>query len=387
MNGIEKSYCSVCIGALTSAWRALMESSAAELLVKSKYGKGDTLGLDAIPEIVISKRLNDFDRHSILITEEQDKFAQRRWPADPSPILQPLIFFSDPTDRSKFLKMFFEKVSEGSPTKKIGELLAEKDSVKIWEDIKDAGAPASITGATSSITCVRKGEIIFSVILNYITREIFIACSIGTLWVTLPKFDEAHLDSIDLEYVRREGKTLNFPPSQLTCPLPDDHKRFVTFLGKEGYAENFHDSMIFVDEPDKFLHQKEPGGPSRILYLSELQKNFGSIGFILANGEKIGEWIHWLAFAKFVKNEFGKNALSIFEISLDRPWTKEGVLMSTSPIYSVFCEGEELTSLDLSRFKYFPLPSRFRSMLLVTPSDNERIIYIMRKHKYREIRI
>jgi len=37
------------------------------------------------------------------------------------------------------------------------------------------------------------------------------------------------------------------------------------------------------------------------------------------------------------------------------------------------------------RLKNFEHPSRFRSMLVVTPHDNERIIYTMRQHNYREV--
>ena len=107
MQGIESTYCGVCINALIGAWRALMEASTTEVLQKTPYGKGDTLGLDAITEITISGRLYEFDQHAILITEELDSQAHRRWPTDSDPVKQPLMFFSDPTDRSIQLKQFF----------------------------------------------------------------------------------------------------------------------------------------------------------------------------------------------------------------------------------------------------------------------------------------
>ena len=86
MQGIESAYCNICVGALASAWRALMEATGIDVLSKVPYGKGDTLGLDAIPEIIIAGRLNNFDAHAILITEELDEAAKKRWPSDSDPI-------------------------------------------------------------------------------------------------------------------------------------------------------------------------------------------------------------------------------------------------------------------------------------------------------------
>lgn len=382
MQGIERVYCDVCIRALIKAWQALMEASTVELLNKVKYGKGDTLGFDAIPEIIISERLKEFDNHALLVTEELDKISLRRWPTDADSIRQPLMFFSDPTDRSSQLKSFIETMAKDKPLDKLGELMAE-GTIEKWESLFEP--PAIITGATGSITCVRKGAIIFSVILNYITQTLFVASPVSISRFQLPSFQTKNLEEVGFSTIVKNGTELSFLASDSICQSAPDFKRFVTFLGKTGYRENFVDSMIFIENPDDFLHHKVPGGPARILYLSELQKEYGPIGFILANGEKIGEWIHWLAFAKFAKNPQGGQALKVFEISLDRPWTKEGILMSTSRPYSLFCNEGNTTYMDISRLRNFNHPSRFRAMLVVTPFDNERIIYIMHEHEYREI--
>lgn len=383
MQGIERTYCDECIRAVIGAWKALMETSAAEALSKVWYGKDDTLGLDAIPEINIYEKLLNFDNHAILVTEELDDVAKKRWPNDADPIKQPLMFFSDPTDRSKQLKKFIERISAERPLFQIGKLMADVDAETVWESLFEA--PAAITGATTSITCIRKGAIIFSVVLNYITRVIFAATPIGIFQLRLPPFYDDRIQAINISHIVSSGQPLIFIPAKDSCRAPEDAKRFVTFLGKTGYRENFEDSMIFVENPDSFLHHTEPGGPSRILYLSELQKGYGPIGFILANGEKISEWVHWLAFVKFARNIDGGKMLRVFEISIERPRTKEGILMSTSPAYSIFsCDGNE-GYIDLSRLKNFAHPSRFRSMLVVTPFDNDRINYVMKQHKYREV--
>ncbi|MDD5342073.1 MAG: hypothetical protein PHI73_01945 [Patescibacteria group bacterium] len=383
MQGVERVYCDVCIHALVAAWRELLDSPASETLRHTKYGKGDTLGLDAITEIIIHDRLCDFDRHAILVTEELDDDARERWPTDAEPIRQPLMFFSDPTDRSRQLREYIETISRETPIRRLGLLMGRDKGIQVWERMFEK--PAMITGATSSITCVRKGQIIFSVILNIVTQTIFVATPLGNVVMRLPRFGDPVCDQVDLNYVLGHGRPLIFPPAKITCQRPDDFKRFVTFLGKEDYEKNFIDSMVFVENPDDFLHHTLPGGPARILYLSELQRGHGPIGFIMANGEKIGEWIHWLAFAKFAMREHGGHQLRIFEIAIPRPHYKDGVLMSTAPAYSIFSQLGSTVYLDVSRLRTFETPSRFRSMLVVAPFDNERIAHIMRQHCYREI--
>ncbi|MDD5032258.1 MAG: hypothetical protein PHR36_04440 [Patescibacteria group bacterium] len=384
MQGIEKSYCDACINAVIGAWRGLMEVYFTEALRKVGYGKGDTLGLDAIPEIRIINRLTEFDPHAILITEERDDNVRRSWPTDADPIRQPLMFFSDPTDRSIELEKYFQRLSQEDPMAKIGVLMNKVEKETIWEEVSKE-APAIITGPTTSITCVRKGNIIFSVILNYVTSTIIVATDIGIIWYRLKAFDDPDNEKIVLDEIIRKGQRLNFPSVKETGYTSDDCMRFVTFLGKSGYRENFNDSMLFVENPDNFIHHKTPPGPPRVLYLSEFQKGHNPVGFVLANGEKIGEWLPWLSFVKFAKNGNGHQALRIFEISLERPWTKYGMLMSPSLPYSLFCENNGRSYLDMSRLRNFDRPSQFRSMLVVLPCDNERIIGVLLQLQYRDV--
>ncbi len=383
MQGIERKYCDVCIDALIGAWRELMEVSCAETLRTVRYGKGDTLGLDAIPELTIASRLKEFDSHAILITEELDDQAHRRWPKDSDPTKQPIMFFCDPTDRSIQLKEFFERISEKNSIAKVRELMKDCDPEKLWEEMFEP--PVIITGSTAAITCVREGEIIFSVILNYIASTICVATGIGVHWYKLKNSSNSENEKITLTEIFKNGEKLCFHGiGELGYSL-DDCQRFVTFLGKKGYRENFNDSMLFVKNPDDFLHHSRPPGPPRPLYLSEFQNKHGPMGFILSNGEKISEWMHWLSFVKYTRNENGDYALRVYEISLERPWTKNGMLMSTSSAYSLFCEEEGKQYLDISRLRNFKRPSQFRCMMVVVPYDNERIIHVLEQHQYREI--
>lgn len=383
MKGIERSYCDVCINALVGAWRTLMESYFIDVLGRTIYGKDDTLGLDAIPELTITHRLLDFDPHAILVTEECDDQNRRRWPTDSDPTKQPLMFFSDPIDGSRELCEFLRKTLNTDCNERVGDRLAQVDAEKSW--VSMFNGPASITGPTSSITCIRKGEIIFSVILNFITRTLIVATDVGIFSHTLKDFPDKANEKLTLSEVVTGHRQVFFPGARESDFSPDDCKRFVTFMGKAGYAENFRDSMTFIPEPDKFLYSRVPVGPSRPLYLSDLQCGDEHIGFVLANGEKISEWIHWLAFVKFAKNASGGTALRAFEVTIDRPWTKRGVLMSTAPAYSIFCIQPNANYIDISRLRHFEHPSQFRCMVVVTQYDNEHIIYALEQRQHREI--
>lgn len=386
MEGIQKMYVNFGIQTVINAWKHLMGVSAEEALSEVRYGKTDTLGMDAFPEIRIKECIANFSSEAILVTEETDEISAGCWSENPDKFLQPLIFFSDPLDRSKFLKRFLEKKTIDLFTK-VGDIVSEQEATKYWESAEEE-TPMMITGATSSLTCVSKGQTVFSVIVNVITQTIFVACPAGIFYLKLPPYNDVRsLEKIDLDYVMRKGKEVKFVSAKKVCKTSDDFQRFVTFLGKTGYRENFDDSMIFLgDQADKHLCHSEPGGPSRILYLSEFQNSCGPIGFILANGEKIGEWIHWLPFVKYAKNSDGEKALKIFEIYTKRGWNKEGILMSPPPPYSIFRhkKGED-HYLNISRLRGLDRPSHFRSMIVVTPYDNEIMISIMRKHNYHEV--
>lgn len=391
MQGKEIAYCNLGLKVITGAILELMNIPVEEALSKVKYGKGDTLGLDAVPELSILDGVNTFDNMAVVITEETDKFTAPYWNDSSNPKDQYFMLFSDPTDRSKFLQYFLEKLANGSMGKQIGELLEEKNAVELWENLdwpkKYNEKPAKITGATTAITCIYQGRVIFTVIGNYITQTIYLACQAGIYEFQLPIYNERDkFSQIDLDRVIEEGKKIAFPSAGFICKKADDFRKFVTFLGKSGYAENLKSSNIFCSETDKFLHHPEPGGPSRILYLSTFQQGHGPIGFILYNGEKIGEWIHSLAFVKWARNNYGNPALKLFEISTQNAMFKEGILMSNTESYSIFRFSDiHGKYLDLSRLQPFATPSRFRSMLLATQADNRDINNIMYKNSYREV--
>lgn len=390
MQGIEMFYADACIHAVLAARRALMHMPIVQALGKTRYGKGDTYGLDGGPEIAIKEFIHRLKDDALLVTEETDAQFGSHWSDSTQ---YPVTFFCDPTDRSKFLRLFIERANtSGKDDRKVGELLYGCDREAEWRGIFPAEKPElplSIVSPSTAITCVRHGKPLFTAIVSYLTDQIYIAGPTGTFMLKLPDYRNTKaVQEIDFAFITNHGQPLHFLPAQEMCPTDDDCLRFSTFLGKPGYQENFDATAMFVGRiPKDFLHHSEPGGPSRALYLSELQRGHGPMGFVMSNGEKIGEFIHWLPFVMNGKSADGQKALTAYEVSIERPWTKEGVLMSTSPPYSIFRERADRGGhyLDVRRLRKFEHPSHFRSTLVVTQADNGTLRGIMGQHCYREI--
>jgi len=388
MIGIEEAYCNTLIKALLLANYALLETTVVDALQHtSLWGKGDTLSLDAIPEIAILECLKNFDQHAIMLTEEFGKDADPLAKSDQQRHGSlPTFFICDPTDRSAQLKYYLKTIDiKEDASIKVVEALKRPQCKEEWE--RDHGSPCTITGAFSAITCIRRGLPICSALLNYITQELFVACSAGIYRMTLPPHDD--IDSwqiIDFRHLQKNGKAVYFPQVK-----PEHWKHFVTFVGKEGYEENLRGSKFINDDTiKKDLFYDQPGGPSRVLYLSDLQPENHPIGFIVANGEKIGEWIHWIAFCRFAisPNDQRKSALRLYEMSAERPYTKDGILMSPSPAYSIFKLIDLINKksiIDVERLGNFPNPSRYRGMFLLATSSNQMALQNANQHGHRAI--
>jgi hypothetical protein len=385
MYGIEKAYGNAVIQALLHANGNVMQSTVdGALRVTPRYGKSDTLGLDAISEISIGERVKEHDQHAVLITEEQNNWPgfYSTVPADPNSFRT--FFISDPTDRSADFANFLGKVKD--KRMRVFDAMKEAGARAQWE--ADSSAPCSITGPFCAITCIRRGVPIFSAFVNYLTQEMYMACTAGVFKIPV-NYGERPMESLTVDLIRSEGEHVDFSIQPKTY---EGMKNFVTFLGAEGkagYLENFQDSHLMEDDDlEKRIIFRKPGGPSRILYLSAMFGKNQDIGFVLANGEKITEWIHWITFVRFARSarDLGEPVLHMYEVWHPRPHTKEGVLMSTSPNYSIFrqLEGGGMV-IDLSIFQRFVNPSKIRSTLLVCLNSNSWVQQMVQRYGYRKI--
>lgn len=394
MQGVEIAHMNAAIAATLKAFYDFRHSTVGDALQPiDAYGKKDTLGMDAGPEITIWEELVRYDSGAVVVSEEIGskgaKFNDTFNPNDSRSFRT--VFICDPTDRSNQLKEF---LGEFPRQRKVGDIFNDPNTSVKWED--RYGMPASITGSTSAVSCIRRGVPIFTVIINYITQQMTISCAAGNRIV---KLSNEYTDTLDLRYILANGEAIVFPYLDGNVV---NMRKFVTFLGdakKIGYMENFRDSGLVSKEQaadkalleeflERFLHYGKPGGPSRALYLSSLQPRSAPIGFVLSNGEKIGEWIHWLSFVQYARSQSDDSqpALVLYEVSQDRPWTKEGVLMSTPPNYSVFREYNGKLYIDTNWLLRMPNPSQLRSTLIVAPYDNRWAVSSSSQSGYRPIR-
>lgn len=383
MHGIEKALCNASINAILAAYYALMRADVNEALRPVlKYGKGDTGGYDAMPEITIGERLRRFDPSAMFITEETGTRERISIKLTDDPEQFKTIFISDPTDRSDQLRTLLERF-KGTP-KKVGEVMHDREIRQEWESSN--GSPASITGASSALSCVYHGKVIFSVMVNYLTEELLVACNAGIYRMHLPPIST----TMTLEHIMAKGTRLWFKTIDADDPIA--MRRFVTFVGKSVYGENLVDSKLMATEEEykRSLHYELPGGPLRVLYLSPLQPKDQPIGFILANGEKIGEWIHWIPYIRFArqKEDQAEPVLRLFEVFQARPHTKGGVLMSTPTAYSIFkARGEQGAMIvDVNRFQNYENPSMIRETLIATSCTNDWAMRVVNQYGYREIK-
>lgn len=384
MTGKNRGYCNAGIHALVSGYVALTQTNISDLLrPANRYGgKADTLVLDAIPEIAIANSLREFDEDSVLVTEERGEDFGKTFP-DFTGRNHSAVFVCDPTDRSDELERFVRSLA-GFDGAKLGHAL-QKTEISAWEAIGDG--PASITGSYSAISCIRRGQVIFSALLNYITHTLVVACPAGIKAFNLGDYENLKSQKIDLTRVMAEGTAISFPsiPEESSW---DDAKHFVAFLGserKKGYLENFRESDILGEvDKERFIRYKQPGGPSRPLYLSDFNPRDRVVGFVLANGEKMTEWIHWISFVRFAISK-GQKELKMFEVSQSKPFTKDDTLMATSRIYSLFQQVGNCFGLDVNFLRRFPNPSRYRSTLIVAPGNNEWVNQLAQRQSYPEL--
>jgi hypothetical protein len=384
MQGFQISYTNAAIGAVIAANRYLLQTPLGDVSQQvNTYGKKDTLDLDARTEISIREELERFDRRALLITEEKSSRVMPWSIASMNGFNPPVIFVADPTDRSAPLKKFFSAMPEQS--RPVASAVGTPEICQQWE--KSFSSPAVVSGACSAVTCLMNGQPICTAIVNYITQDLFVACAAG---IRLFKLEAEMTESITLDRVLREGDKIEFPA--IVDRNVEQMRRFVTFLGKDGYKENFLQSKLMSEaDMSKHLVYDLPGGPLRILYLSNLFANDQPMGFVLANGEKIGEWIHWLTCVHFASLEYDRSepALKLFEIFQEKPGMKDGISMAPSPAYSplsLMPGSSDEYLVDSVRLSCFENPSKVRATLMVAPRRNQEVRRLMEQHGYRRIR-
>lgn len=347
MKGAAKDLMNMCIGALASAYSDINGMKAGYAVNPVDGGKSDTYRLDQATEECIKHWVDDYDPNIVLVTEETGKMYHGERGMEPTQT----VLIADPTDRSIKLKEFLDARIDDDIEQRdryVRDIL--RDGMNIWE--RELGC-AALSGATGSITAIRGRRILFSVMVNYVTGHMFVSCPLGNRCGEIKTpFDD--YENVEFPQYREGGK-------------------FATFLGKKGYAENLEQSQLGLSSQD--CADEWAPGPARILQLSNLNPS-DDVGFILSNGEKIGEWIGWLSWVKYARDrkETDERSMTAHRVFFECPRTKEHVLVAPAPHYSIFRDEGPETRINLDMMFQLEDPSHYRETMVIVPVHNLRMV-------------
>ncbi|MBF0232623.1 MAG: hypothetical protein HQK65_06235 [Desulfamplus sp.] len=363
----EKYLLAHCIETLIEVQSNLKRTSIGRLIKKVDTAKDDSLFLDTLPEHTLKNKLTeDYDDDIVLITEEKGVFNHQ--------VIKDaeIVIFADPTDRSKHLKGFIEhqlKVdSRITPDSLLNDLYAE-NPISAWQRFvgnrEDAtlkkyysSSVSDLSGPCCSFTIVKRGELLFTLNLNYITEKICIACEDFIKLFPVQDVIDPQTGKL-LKNWHDKGTPIDFRQA-------DQPTEYVTYIGKQEYQDYLQQTKLF-DLNDYAPAEEAPGGPLRILYLASIN-TLGIPGFIMSNGEKMGEWLGWIAFCKFSGAQ-----LEAYSLYPGTTFAKDDILMAPSPAYSIMEITKERLIINFDKLLYFQNPSRYREMILVTHRNNETI--------------
>lgn len=344
MHGIDLEYLAAAMRALRSARIALL----AQTPVQSQEpgaGKEDAKVIDAVTERAIANELWAFNTRCMILTEEAGILTDN---AENKKYASSLSYVIDPFDRSRPFLRSVRQILNPEKHKTLADIVADP-----MFKMNGLEAPSG------SITCVREGEVIFNAMIDYAHGSVYVACK-G--WVGHGNIDECP----DPRSLVERGNEITFSPrsgNRFLCFLSDQDKekevglneqasKYKTILSQLGFQGSSHTGF------------ENPGGPLRILYLSDLNKDPNEPSLIFSNGEKIFEFLGWLAFA------IHSEKLAVYELYSPGFEARGLVLQCPPPPYSIFTMPENNRGflLDLDRLTNLMRAGHYRGAIAVTHS-------------------
>jgi len=361
VQGVEIQYLGAAMSALADARVSLLAQPPSAVAIPGS-GKEDTKLFDSVAEQAIATRLQEFNSRCAVITEEKGVIGEKMRGSI-------LSYIVDPFDRSRpFVRA-------------VGTALASLDPTKcktIGDVIGSVGfTMAHLEAPFASITCIRDGDIIFNVMVNYTDGSLYVACQkfvgSGSIHDT-PTPADLFEKGKRLRFVPRSGQRLicftGDPDKDKEPPVNEHSSKYMQILHNLGFS-GFDRVKL-----------SNPGGPARILYLTDLYTGEDPPSLILSNGEKVFEFLGWLAFAIYSRD------LAVFELYSEGFEARGNILQAPPPNYSAFVKDVESKKviLNIDRILDLDPPGHYRSALVVTNVHSTVACATMRaKKKSREI--
>jgi transcriptional regulator with XRE-family HTH domain len=356
MQGIETGYLGAAMRALKAARMSLLAQTPPASLLPGA-GKADAMLFDAVTEQAIAAQLRAFNSRCAIITEEVGAIGERRHAASISYVV-------DPFDRSR---PFFRAVSE---------LLRTEKCRTLGDVITDSRFQMrSLLAPFGSITCIREGEIVFNAMLDYASGTVYVASKGFIGYGDIDACPDPHS-------LAEKGTEVTFSPKpgpQYLCFTGDpDKDRDQTVNEQSSKYEQILKALGF--EPSLHLGLTNPGGPARILYLSDVHEDTDNPTFILSNGEKIFEFLGWLAFAVHSQE------LAVYELYSSGFEARGLILQAPPPNYSAFLPTPTGFRLNLEKIIDLDPPGHYRGAIVVTHARSTVACALMRaKPNSREL--
>ncbi len=331
MGGIDVAYLGAAMAALGRARKALLQMSP-EAAVRPADGKSDSLLFDSTCESAIVEELLAFDGQASVLSEERNHGNVDWARAD-------TVFFIDPFDRST---PFVETLTGLPKAPTLGDCITRRTF-----PMRGAEAPFG------SVTCVRDGRVTFNAMIDYAGGELFVACEAMVRRGPIDLCPDPRALAVDGQPIHFEGDRAG---ETCACYLGSADSP-----NRRCYEESFED-LLGQTHPLPPESLQRPGGPARVLLLGDdpLLTVGAQPVFVLSNGEKITEWLGWLAYARF------SGQLTAFELHARKFPFRDDVLLAPPPNYSVLRVDDDRVTLDLRRLASFENPSIYRGGIAVT---------------------
>ena len=356
--GIEIGYLSAAIEALHAARFAVM-AQPPPLSLMPGTGKAGSKLFDAVAEHAIADRLLAYNSRCVIVTEEAGVIGEKKYAALVSYVV-------DPFDRSRPFFRTVRGISDAKQYRNLGELFSDTEF-----NMRALEAPFG------SITCILDLEIAFNAMIDYASGRVYVACKGFVGYGDINS-------GVDPRSLVRNGHELSFSPrsgSTFLCFTGDPDKdqdasvneqstKYGKILSGLGFDEAYH------------LGLSNPGGPARVLYLSDLYEDDGNPLFVLSNGEKVFEFLGWLAYALYSRE------LAVYELYSAGFEARGLILQAPPPNYSAFEPrfGQGGFRLHVDRVIRLDPAGQYRGAIVVTHARSTTACALMRsKTNSREL--
>ena len=353
--------------------KPLSELSEKNQEIFGKKEKKDTINLDIIAERALSGS-DDINGNLdiaarifpnipvVWVTEERGKVVKREgsYEYDKSVEIHggtPL-FISDPIDQSSSLTDIVKKHTKNAKT--IGSVF---DNYLNYLTSKGRKIEAAVAAPNVSFTFIRQRSIIYTMVLNLVTSEVYVAHAGGILTGKLNDKKESSLSDLT------QGFEFNHAVRK-----PKENLNMVCYASGEKYLANLEGTSLTLFQ--RITEIPKPVGPLRFRYLSkDIDEELTPVGLIAYNGEKVQELLPSVAMAYFSQGE-----LWVWKLLCDQDYIKQRAGKDMTPHLgnSLFGQGPiSRYGIEPDHMSYHRTPNNFRDTVVITTKDNAQVNTMM----------